>query len=185
MVNYFVMKSHTEAIGRIVSYAASIGHEYNGWTESNGTQFVSLYGHGISITIACWSDQDYFTAVSARRVSNVEGLTADQGVAYVEAEEFVRELAIDVDKPEIRVEPIIETVQSDAIEYLDGIRAKSLLFVYEDRFTMSNFDKIIRATDRESRKAFQEVVDKFELELDPDDEAVNQTDTEPTQTAFQ
>lgn len=177
------MMPHTEAIGRIVSYAASIGYDYNGWTGNEGVNYISISAGGVHLTIACWPDQDYFTAVSTRRVSNIEGLDVDDSVPYVEAKEMLKESAVKHTDPEVRMEPLIEQVQNDAVEYLDGIKARSFLFVYEDQFTMSQFDEKVQVTDEACRSVFFEIVDAYDLELDLADEAAVEDD-EPARSAF-
>lgn len=178
------MKPETKAVGEVISYATAIGYEYNGWVGESDTRFLTLYLGDTTVTIACWTDREYFTTVSNRRVSNVEGLTADQSVPYVDAEDVLTESVARVADSEVRIEPIRETVSGDAVEYLDGVRARSMLFVFEDDFSMSTFHKHIKTVNDASRTIFMEIIDEFDLDLDPSDEAAAEDD-EPSRTAFQ
>jgi hypothetical protein len=172
------MQPHTEAIGEVVSYIAALGYEFEGWVGEDGTRFITVYPGAGQITIVCWPDSEFFTAVSARRVSNVEGLSADHSVAYVDNEEKLGQMANEYSPPDIRLDPVLERVEGDPIEYLDGIKARGLLFVYEDDFSIRRFDNQLRTIEDTAKSIFMEMVDEFDLDLDPEDDAAADDDHE-------
>lgn len=165
------MQPHTKAIGEIVAFSASLGWNYDGWIDDEGTRLVNIYPPSGQTTIACWSEQDYFTAMSSRKVSNIEGVEANQSVPYVDAEQVLRQAVTRNSSPDIQVEPDVTTVGNDAVKYLDGIRAKGLLFVHEDDFSMRTFRENILAIEDVALNTFMDIVDEFDLDLDPSDDA--------------
>jgi hypothetical protein len=128
-----------------------------------------------------------FRTISARRLSNLEGVNVTRSDPIVEVEADIADVVDSMLTTNLRIDYLTETNDSSAIEYFDGLRTTSPLYVFEDDFGPQTFDESFAELNQPTRKAFSETIDRLGLEIEnPEQTTGSEDELEQTyERAFQ
>jgi hypothetical protein len=172
------MREYDEAIGQIAACCSTVGANFRGYSDKRGTQYVEVtYRNGV-FTLVLQPSDSYVRAISARRLSNLDGFDITRSQPIVEVEEEIADLFDGLLTTNIRIDYLTETAESTGIEYFDGFRTTSPLYVFEDSFGPQTFDESLAELNQLTRKAFSETIDHLELDIE-NPEATTGSEDEP------
>lgn len=181
------MREYDRAIGRIASCCSAVNASYRGFRNQRGQQILEIrYRNGV-FTVVTQPTDSYFLAISARRLSNVDGFDITRSRPIVQVEENLTELFDELETANIRIDHLTEMHDADSIEYFDGYRTAKPLYVFEEDFGPKAFDESLAELNQIGRKAFERTLDRLEIDLDELEETTGSED-EPEKTygrAFQ
>lgn len=169
------MRAYDEAIGQVAACCSAIGASFRASPKDDYHLIDVRYRNGV-FTLVADPDESYFQAVSARRLSNVEGANITQSEPIVQVEDQLTDVFDDLETANIRIDTLTETSGSDPIEYFDGFRTAKPLYVYEDGFGPQTFDESLAQLNQIGRKVFKTTVERLNIDLDAVEEATGSED---------
>lgn len=133
------MRDFNEAIGRVISSCSVLKAEYEGWWEGNDHQ-MAVYHRSHPLYVVGSPNQGAFTLISVHKLSNTDFDLSDGG-ALVDTDLDIPGWKRDLPISNIQVDVLSQMVESEGLEFFDGIRATTPLFVYDESFGPQEFDR--------------------------------------------
>lgn len=159
------MRAFDEAIGRVAACCSAVGASFRG-SRKEGYHLIDVrYRNGV-FTLIANPDESYFQAISARRLSNVDGFDLTSSEPIDRVEDDLNDVFDDLETANIRIDTLTHTAGAGTAEYFDGYRTVKPLYVYENRFGPEIFDESLAQLNQISRKAFKTTLDRIEIDLD-------------------
>jgi hypothetical protein len=159
------MREYDRAIGRIAACCSAVGATYRGFRDQRGRQLVEInYRNGV-FTLVTQPNDGYFRAMSVRQLSNVEDFDITRSEPIVQVENELTDLFDGLQTANIRIDYLTESDESTGLEYFDGYRTTKPLYVFEDGFGPREFDESLAELDQISRKAFNDTIDRLDVEI--------------------
>lgn len=164
------MREYDQAVGRIAACCSAVGARYRGYRDQRGRQLIEInYRNGV-FTLVTSPNDGYFRAMSVRQLSNIEDFDVTRSEPIVDVETELTDLFDDLQTANIRIDYLTETDESTSLEYYDGYRTTKPLYVFEDEFGPKAFDESLAELDQISRKAFNQTIDRLDIDIDRPEE---------------
>lgn len=144
--------------------------EVPGYRDQRGRQLVEInYRNGV-FTLVTSPNDGYFRAMSVRQLSNLENFDITRSEPIVDVETELTDLFDDLQTANIRIDYLTETDDTTGLEYYDGYRTTKPLYVFEDELGPKAFDESLAELDQISRKAFNQTIDRLDIDIDRPEE---------------
>jgi len=175
------MREYDQAIGRIAACCSAVGASYRGFRDQRGRQLLVInYRNGV-FTMVTSPNDGYFRAMSVRQLSNLEDFDITRSEPIVDVENELTDLFDNLQTANIRIEYLTDTDESTSLEYFDGYRTSKPLYVFEDEFGPKAFDESLAELDQISRKAFNQTIDRLNVDIDRPEETAG-SEEQPQET---
>ncbi len=167
------MRDHDQAVGRIASCCVALDEEFNSFIDENGQRMVEVKHRGDIYAILAPQGASAFTVFNIRRLSGTSGYDISAGRPIPEIEADIRDILFEKETQNsaVSLDKITEFVETEGMEFFDGIRARRPLFVHEDGFGPRQFDTALTEVGRTCRATFDDILSVAGIDLDNPEEA--------------
>lgn len=179
------MREYDVAVGKVTSACSALKIPFHSWWDQG--QVIEIQPPSGLVTVFPSETRGCFTAVSVRRLTNIEGFDLTQSRPIVNAESEVADVLDQTDTSNVRVSELTDVAESEGLEYLDGCRSAIPLFVYDDTFGAKEFDEAISTLNNVSSNIFNQFLNVVDVNIDEIDEtaAAEEQEEEVSSPAFQ
>ncbi len=171
-----VIREYDRAIGKIASCCSTVNASYRGFRNQRGQQIIEIkYRNGV-FTVVTQPTDSYFRAMSARRLSNIDGFDITRSRPIVQIEDELTALFDDLETANIHIDNLTEMHEDEEIEYFDAYRTLKPLYVFEEDFGPREFDESLSQLNQIGRKAFEQTLDRIDIDLEEIEETTGSED---------
>jgi hypothetical protein len=157
------MREFDQAVGRLCACLSAAGAEFQ-FEQREGAMVMTVRGEMGHVDVIGRDSDGYFTVARTYRPSLDDRFDLTEGATIEEFQrDFFPQIREQLPMNGVSMAPL--STNQNGVEYFDGIRGADRLYVYEDEFSASDFDEVVRRVVPTTMRAWSLAVDELGLEL--------------------